>query len=131
MAVPSLIFLLDIDRAGLPTSNYTPSRLFAIEELPIALGYLVLWHDNPRQAIIDAVNSGRDTDSIGVMTAAIAGALYGDSIFDSEEIRIIDEKSRLSLDDMCMRFAKAVKKIILQDVSEANAFALCMEGMKA
>jgi len=123
------LFNRHIDRVGLPTSNYTPSRLYAIEELPIALGYLLLHAGNPMQAIIDGVNSGRDADSIGVMAGAIAGALYGSSIFDPEEIRTIDAKSRLDLHHCVTRFADTARKIIHEDLEKARHIANVLEGI--
>ncbi len=112
-----------IDRVGLPTANFTPSRLFAIEELPIALGYLLLHAGDPIAAIVDGVNSGRDTDSIGVMVGCIAGALYGGEIFDPEEIRAIDEKSQLSLDQEIAAFTAVAQELIQADITQAQAAA--------
>lgn len=123
-------FVRSSARAGLPTANYTPSRLYSVEELPIALAYLLLWEDAPLQAVIDAVNSGRDTDSIGVMAAAIAGALHGDNIFDPEEIRTIDEKCRLNLDMCCDRFAQTAEEIMRKDADEAAEFVRQLKEMK-
>ncbi len=122
-------FVRSINRAGLPTANYTPSRLYAIEELPIALAYLVLYPDDPIQAIMDGVNSGRDTDSIGVMTAAIAGALHGAGLFDPQEIETVDKKSRLDLEHCCARFSQAARAILREDAAKARAFAQEMEGI--
>ena len=113
-------YVRHIDRVGLPTNNYTPSRLYAIEELPIALAYLLLHAGEPMDAIVDGVNSGRDTDSIGVMTGCIAGTLYGSAIFDEEEIHTIDEKSRLALDDSALRFARVAQDIVKKDMHEAS-----------
>lgn len=122
-------FVRSIDRAGLPTANYTPSRLYAIEELPIALAYLLLYPDNMMQGVIDGVNSGRDTDSIGVMAAAIAGALSGDTLFDREEIKTVDEKSRLSLDECCARFSACAREILRADAQEAESFSEKMRDL--
>lgn len=116
-------------RAGLPTANYTPSRLFSIEELPMALAYLKIWSDDPVQAVVDGVNSGRDADSIGVMAGVIAGALCGSGIFDEKEIRAVDEKSRLSLDACCDRFGEAALEIIARDRQEAAAFAASVQEL--
>lgn len=116
-------------RAGLPTANYTPSRLFSIEELPIALAYLSLWRDDPLQAIVDGVNSGRDADSIGVMAGVIAGALHGSGIFAPSEISAVDQKSRLSLDACCDRFGEAALEIIANDRREAAAFAAAVQDL--
>jgi len=52
-----------------------PSRLHAIEELPIALGLLVATGGDCDETILGGVNYGRDSDSIASMGGALAGAL--------------------------------------------------------
>jgi len=54
-----------------------PSRLHSIEELPIALGFLVISGGDYREAVLGGVNYGRDADSIASMAGALAGALNG------------------------------------------------------
>jgi ADP-ribosylglycohydrolase len=57
------------------TGLYTLS-LRAIESVPAAIGAFVLTHSF-RDAVVLAVNLGGDTDTIGAMAGAIAGAYYG------------------------------------------------------
>ncbi len=111
-------FARSVERVGIPTHNYTPSRLYSIEELPVAIGYLTLFEDKPVQAVIDGVNSGRDADSVGVMAGCIAGALYGYEIFDPKEIEIIDKKSRLNLEARSDSFIKTARGIIESDIEK-------------
>ena len=54
-----------------------PSRLHAIEELPIALGLLVATGGDYTETMLGGVNYGRDSDSIASMGGALAGALGG------------------------------------------------------
>ncbi len=54
-----------------------PSRLLSIEELPVALGMLVVSQGSYREGVLGGVNYGRDSDSIATMTGAISGALNG------------------------------------------------------
>src|SRR5690606_22784753 len=49
------------DKAGRQTDAYQPSRLKAIEELPLALGFCLINGGDFRAAIADGINSGRDT----------------------------------------------------------------------
>lgn len=56
-----------------------PSQFHAIEEFPLALAYLIVANGNFTQAVLGAVNYGRDADSIAGMAGAIAGALVGKS----------------------------------------------------
>ena len=100
-------------QVGVPLLSFTPSRFFSIEELPIALSYLLIFEDDPAQGIIRAVNSGRDADSIGVMTAVLFGALHGDGILDKKEIEAVDQRSQLSLKqeaDAFIRTARLIQK---------------------
>ena len=52
-----------IGKAGVATAAYQPSRLGAIEELPLALGFALANEGAFRKSIEDGINSGRDTDS--------------------------------------------------------------------
>lgn len=66
----SMIEMIDaiIDRYGL--------SLRAIESVPASIGAFVLT-DSFRDAVVLAVNLGGDTDTIGAMAGAVAGAYYG------------------------------------------------------
>ncbi len=83
------------DKAGKPTDAYQPSRLNSIEELPLALGFCIINAGRFRPAIEDGINSGRDTDSIGVMAGAILGALNGASVIDAADLALLDGSNRL------------------------------------
>jgi ADP-ribosylglycohydrolase len=56
-----------------------PSQMHAIEELPLALAYLVVSGGDFSEAVLGAVNYGRDSDSIAGMAGAIIGAMKGKS----------------------------------------------------
>jgi ADP-ribosylglycohydrolase len=71
-----------------------PSRLLAIEELPIALGMLVVSQGSYREGVLGGVNYGRDSDSIATMTGAISGALNGVSGIPSEWLSTVEKASR-------------------------------------
>ena len=57
-----------------------PSRTKSIEELPVALGFAVVAGGDYRDAVLGAVNYGRDSDSIATMAGAITGALGGAAV---------------------------------------------------
>lgn len=105
-----------IEKVGIPSNHYTPSRLFSIEELPIAIGYCVLHEGDFSAAVIDGVNSGRDTDSIGVMIASILGAMYGSSIIKNEDIELLEEVNKCNLIKNADKFAKTAIRIISEDM---------------
>lgn len=114
----------DVNRSesklGIPSNHYTPSRLFSIEELPIALGYLALY-ENFSDSIVGGINSGRDTDSIGVMIGVICGALFGKSIISEEDQALLESANKLELEKNATEFASVAKQIISKDIEAINA----------
>lgn len=105
-----------IDKVGIPSDHYTPSRLYSIEELPIALGMLILNEGNPQKTVTDCINSGRDTDSIGVMAGAILGAMHGASWVEEEDIQLLEEKNKFDFSQISQDLAKVAREIILKDI---------------
>ena len=105
-----------IGKVGMPSNHYTPSRLFSIEELPLALAYIVLHEGELTEAVKDGVSSGRDTDSIGVMIGAILGAMHGASAIPADEIERLERINRQQFDNQAMRFGEAAAAIIRQDL---------------
>lgn len=102
-------------KAGKPTPNYQPSRFLSIEELPLALGFILFAEGDFRRAVEDGVNSGRDTDSIGVMAGAILGAMHGEAVIDAKEAAQIDEINRFDLAAEASRFAATARAILEND----------------
>ncbi len=103
------------DKAGRVSDAYRPSRLLSIEELPLALGFCLLNRGDFRLSIEDGINSGRDTDSIGVMAGAILGAMHGEAVIDKGERDQIDAANRLTLTASADAFSKTVAAIIAAD----------------
>ncbi|GMX63558.1 ADP-ribosylglycohydrolase family protein [Paenibacillus elgii] len=110
-----------IDKVGIPSNHYTPSRLFSIEELPLALAYMVLHDGDILEAVKDGVSSGRDTDSIGVMIGAILGAMQGVRAIPADEIAVLEEVNKQDMAGSCDRFTEAATAIIQEDL-ELNNF---------
>ncbi|CAG7652022.1 ADP-ribosylglycohydrolase family protein [Paenibacillus allorhizosphaerae] len=108
-----------INKVGIPSNHYTPSRLFSIEELPLALGYIVLHDGDMLEAVKDGVSSGRDTDSIGVMIGAILGAMQGVAAIPPDEIAVLEEANKQNFETECSRFIEAAAAIIKADL-ESN-----------
>jgi ADP-ribosylglycohydrolase len=105
-----------IEKLGIPSNHYTPSRLFSIEELPMALAFIVLNDGDFYPTICDGINSGRDTDSIGVMAGVILGALHGDNVIKKEDIQLLEETNRMNLTDLSNAFAEVAEKMIKDDI---------------
>ena len=90
---------------GNKTDDWTPSRLKSIEEVPVALGFLVVANGDFEQAIFGAANYGRDNDSIAGMAGAIAGALRGDAVIRPEWIAQVNAANKVDLDPLARNLA--------------------------
>lgn len=74
-----------------------PSRKYAIEELPVALGMLVVNRGDWLSTVLGAVNYGRDSDTIATMGGAIAGALGGLSVVPRQWWEFVCKSSKADL----------------------------------
>lgn len=79
------------------------------EAVPAAIGIFASSED-PLNAIFCAVNAGYDTDTVATMTGAVAGALYGSSIFPEHYLRILDEANGFSLASLAKSLAGIVRE---------------------
>lgn len=98
-----------------------PSRTKAIEELPIALGFLVAHRGDYRASVLAAVNYGRDSDSIATMAGGIAAALGGIDAIPRAWVDGVAEGSRIDFDHYAQLLADAAEQIIADDRERANA----------
>ncbi|WP_435282377.1 ADP-ribosylglycohydrolase family protein [Streptomyces koelreuteriae] len=92
-----------------------PSRLHAIEELPVALGLLLVAQGDFRHAVLGAVNYGRDCDSIATMAGAVAGALG--SPVPEDWSKTVAEASRLDLWEPATALTAVTREIFARDMS--------------
>ena len=104
-----------LEKVGQASDAYRPSRLRAIEELPIALGFALLNDGAFRVSIEDGINSGRDTDSIGVMTGAVLGALHGETVIDEADRAQLDLANKFNLRGAADAFERTVVAILSAD----------------
>ncbi|MFC9816910.1 ADP-ribosylglycohydrolase family protein [Streptomyces virginiae] len=98
-----------------------PSRVHAIEELPIALGMLLVTDGRYEGAVLGAVNYGRDCDSIATMAGAIAGALGGEAAVPAVWAKQVAEASRLDLHAPAMALAAVAREIFAHDRARRRA----------
>ncbi|OIJ69100.1 ADP-ribosylglycohydrolase family protein [Streptomyces mangrovisoli] len=96
-----------------------PSRLHAIEELPVALGMLTVARGDFRHAVLGAVNYGRDCDSIATMAGALAGALG--SPVPEEWAKTVAEASRLDLWEPGRTLTGVTREVFQRDVRRRRA----------
>ncbi|MDF6041888.1 ADP-ribosylglycohydrolase family protein [Streptomyces sp. JH14] len=98
-----------------------PSRLHSIEELPIALGMLLVADGDYRHAVLGSVNYGRDCDSIATMSGALAGALHGETAIPAAWVKSVAEASRLDLHAPARTLADVAREVFARDTARRRA----------
>ncbi|MGW8889756.1 ADP-ribosylglycohydrolase family protein [Streptomyces sp. NPDC055749] len=98
-----------------------PSRLHSIEELPIALGMLLVAGGDYRHAVLGSVNYGRDCDSIATMSGALAGALHGERAVPAAWVKTVAEASRLDLHSPARTLTEVTREIFVRDTARRRA----------
>ncbi|MFF8410540.1 ADP-ribosylglycohydrolase family protein [Streptomyces omiyaensis] len=98
-----------------------PSRLHSIEELPIALGMLLVGEGDYRRTVLGAVNYGRDCDSIATMAGAIAGALHGEAAVPADWAKRVAEASRLDLHAPAAALTAVAHEVFARDTARRRA----------
>ncbi|MER7737720.1 ADP-ribosylglycohydrolase family protein [Streptomyces sp. NPDC096538] len=96
-----------------------PSRLHAIEELPVALGMVLVARGDVRNAVLGAVNYGRDCDSIATMAGAVTGALG--SPVPEDWAKTVTEASRLDLWEPAATLTEVAREVFARDVERRRA----------
>ncbi|MET8781047.1 ADP-ribosylglycohydrolase family protein [Streptomyces sp. NPDC004589] len=104
-----------------------PSRLHTIEELPVALGMMVVAHGDFRHAVLGAVNYGRDCDSIATMVGAITGALGSE--VPEYWAKAVAEASRLDLHAPARTLTEVAREVFARDVSRRRAHEAAFTGI--
>jgi ADP-ribosylglycohydrolase len=98
-----------------PLSARRPSRLHAIEEVPIALGLLLMARGDYQAAVLGGVNYGRDSDSIAAMAGAVAGGLGGLRAVPAGWLTQVSEMSRTDLVQPAYRLTDTAITIFVRD----------------
>ncbi|MFG1808595.1 ADP-ribosylglycohydrolase family protein [Streptomyces sp. NPDC049040] len=98
-----------------------PSRLHAIEELPIALGMLLVGGGAYEPAVLGSVNYGRDCDSIATMSGAIAGVLGGTRGVPAAWSGEVGQASRLDLYGPAAELSAVTREIFARDTERRRA----------
>jgi ADP-ribosylglycohydrolase len=109
----------------------TPSRLHAIEELPIALGLLVVTRGAYEGTVLGGVNYGRDSDSIAAMGGALAGALGGASALRRDWVDQVASASRIDLEEPGRLMADVAEAIFARDTERHERRSLAMAELAA
>lgn len=98
-----------------------PSRLHSIEELPVALGMLLIGDGDYRRTVLGSVNYGRDCDSIATMSGAVAGALCGGATIPPEWSKRVAEASRLDLYGPGRTLTEVAYEVFARDTARRRA----------
>ena len=106
---------------GNGSDDWTPSRSHSIEEVPIALGFLVVTGGDFEETIFGATNYGRDNDSIAGMGGAIAGALHGIDALRPEWVETINSANRIDLMPLADDLAALTRKLQSEQLAAAQA----------
>ena len=93
------------------TNNWRSSREHSIEELPIALAFIVIADGKFEESIFGSANYGRDNDSIAGMAGGIMGALNGAQKIRNDWIETINRSNRIDLDPLAEDLYALVLKL--------------------
>ncbi|MGP4042774.1 ADP-ribosylglycohydrolase family protein [Streptomyces sp. 2A115] len=104
-----------------------PSRIHSIEELPIALGMLLVSRGDYRHAVLGSVNYGRDCDSIATMSGALAGALGSE--VPPDWAKTVAESSRLDLLAPATTLTEVTREVFERDVRRRRAHETAYAGL--
>lgn len=96
-----------------------PSRTKSIEELPVALGLVLLTGGDYEAAVLGGVNYGRDADSIASMAGAMCGALRGQAGVPAEWADRVAEASRIPLTPPGETLAQVAAEVFVRDAERA------------
>ncbi|MFC5835218.1 ADP-ribosylglycohydrolase family protein [Nonomuraea insulae] len=106
-----------------------PSRVHSIEELPLALGFLVIAKGDYRDTVLGGVNYGRDADSIASMGGAIAGALGGLASVPAQWVEGVGAASRTDLVAPGHAIAGVARRVHAGDLVRRRAHESAFAGL--
>lgn len=108
-----------------------PSRLHAIEELPVALAMLTIAGGGYADTVLGGVNYGRDADSIAVMGGALAGALGGVDAVPGEWLAGVEAASRVDLRAPGLALAEVAGEVFARDQARHEARVAIMRRLRS
>jgi ADP-ribosylglycohydrolase len=106
-----------------------PSRLHAIEEVPLALGFLVATDGDYAETVLGGVNYGRDSDSIASMGGALAGALGGSGALRRDWVDDVAAASRIDIEEPGRAMAAVAAEIFAKDAERHERRAQAMASL--
>lgn len=106
-----------------------PSRTKSIEELPAALGFIIAHEGDFSDAVLGAVNYGRDADSIAVMAGAVCAGLGGAESVPSKWLDEIERASKMDIRATGEKLAASAAHILADDAAVAAARVRQLENL--
>jgi ADP-ribosylglycohydrolase len=108
-----------------------PSRTKSIEELPVALGFLVAYDGDFLPTVLGAVNYGRDSDSIASMAGSVAAGIGGNAVIPADMLDTIATASRVDFDEYATLLSDVAVEIMERDVARAEADVRRVAALRA
>lgn len=108
-----------------------PSRTKSIEELPVALGFLLAHRGDFRGAVLASVNYGRDADSIAVMAGAVCAGLGGSAVVPAEWLDEIETASKMDVRATGRLMGNVAREILARDRERTRARLAALEELTA
>ena len=106
-----------------------PSRTKSIEELPVALGFLLAHEGDYRRGVLGAVNYGRDADSIATMVGAMAGGLGGLAPIPSDWVETVQRNSRVDVTGKARLMVEAARAVLEGDRKRLGGRLAELDGL--
>ena len=96
--------LMSFRRDNLPPREEIKSSGYVVDTLEAAI-WCLLSTDNYRDAVLEAVNLGGDTDTVAAITGGLAGLAYGMEDIPEEWLSVL--KKREYIEELCLAYTKA------------------------
>jgi ADP-ribosylglycohydrolase len=100
-----------------------PSRLLAIEELPLAIAMVTISNGDYRESVLGGVNYGRDSDSIATMAGAITAAMHGTKAIPQDWWSTVERESKRDFTATGKKIAGLALEIKRKDQRKAQKIA--------
>ncbi|TDD10006.1 ADP-ribosylglycohydrolase family protein [Nonomuraea diastatica] len=111
LAVTLAVQSRDLDDAIERIASVIGTGLPAAEACPAAIGLLVAAGGDPFQTAVAAATAGGDSDTVGCMAAAVAGALTGIAAVPAEAVARVEEANKLDVSRVAARLAAVARPV--------------------
>ena len=129
--IPFVVAVNEFDGAHRYHAEEVRTALDLRQEVPVALGFLVIAEGDFERAIFGAANYGRDNDSIASMAGAIAGAMHGDGVIRPGWIATVNAANRDDLDPLTRDLTALAIALQQEQLAAAQARQQAFAAMQA